>query len=234
MEATKQHCEETGRWFLESSAFSDWKSKPNSFLWLYGIPGCGKTILSSTIIDALRSNSSSSQVLLYFYFTFRDTDKQSLDSMLRSLISQLCHAKPRTQGSLDGIFKGNQQPTTKSLKSVLDDMIRQIGEVWIVIDALDESRTEQDLLKWISGVIGSKPDTKIIVTARDVIDIRSIFRQWARQEDMISIQHDDVDGDIRTYIRSRLRGDAELKRWHSRLDVQEEIEKKLMDKANGM
>lgn len=44
--ALQQRHKDSGRWFLESSAFATWMTRPNSFLWLYGIPGCGKTILS--------------------------------------------------------------------------------------------------------------------------------------------------------------------------------------------
>jgi DNA replication protein DnaC len=57
-------------------------------LWIYGIPGCGKTILSSAIIENLRA-SLGSQFVLYFYFDFNNTAKQSLQNMIRSLISQL-------------------------------------------------------------------------------------------------------------------------------------------------
>src|SRR6266487_3475108 len=35
----------TGTWLLESAEFVAWRNAPNSFLWLCGIPGCGKTVL---------------------------------------------------------------------------------------------------------------------------------------------------------------------------------------------
>jgi hypothetical protein len=43
-------------------------------LWLFGIPGCGKTIPSSAIVKNLDSILSS-QPLLYSYFDFSDTGK---------------------------------------------------------------------------------------------------------------------------------------------------------------
>ncbi|KAH0372123.1 purine and uridine phosphorylase, partial [Aureobasidium melanogenum] len=45
---------DTGLWFIDGEAFERWKGQPNSFLWLHGIPGCGKTVLSSTIIQHLK------------------------------------------------------------------------------------------------------------------------------------------------------------------------------------
>ncbi|KAL2010787.1 hypothetical protein VTN00DRAFT_3505 [Thermoascus crustaceus] len=63
----------SGLWFLQSEVFANWKMRSNSFLWLHGKPGCGKTILSCTIVEDLMRTSSSSQALLYFYFDFNDT-----------------------------------------------------------------------------------------------------------------------------------------------------------------
>src|SRR5271163_1940880 len=83
--ALQQRQEGSGLWFLQIDAFAKWKKRQNSFLWLYGIPGCGKTILSSTIIEDL-GKTLWCQPLLYFYFNFSDTDKQTLESMVRSLI----------------------------------------------------------------------------------------------------------------------------------------------------
>ena len=50
---TKQR--ETGRWFVESANYINWKTQQSSFLWLYGIPGCGKTILCSTVVEDIAS-----------------------------------------------------------------------------------------------------------------------------------------------------------------------------------
>jgi hypothetical protein len=51
--AHKQRQAETGLWLLDGPKFKEWKQRAASRLWLYGIPGCGKTILSSTIIEHL-------------------------------------------------------------------------------------------------------------------------------------------------------------------------------------
>lgn len=114
------------------------------------LPCVSRIPMNDVIIDTLRSNGSSPKVLLYFYFAFSDTDKQSLQGMLRSLIGQLYHSQLKTRGFLDQLFRtyhsGNQQPTTESLCAVLKSMIRQIGDVAIVIDALDKSRTKEELL----------------------------------------------------------------------------------------
>lgn len=36
----------TGVWFTEGAQFKQWLELANSKLWLYGIPGAGKTVLA--------------------------------------------------------------------------------------------------------------------------------------------------------------------------------------------
>ena len=51
---------------------------------------------------------------------------------------------------------------------------------------------------------------------------------------IVPLQQLDVDADIGAYVSNRLRTDPQLGRWQSNLDVQNEIEIKLMDRAKGM
>lgn len=85
--ALQQRQDGTALWFFESDEFSQWTSTTDSRLWLSGIPGCGKTVLSSAIIEKLEMDSS--HTVLYFFFDFSDAEKRSLEGMLRSLINQL-------------------------------------------------------------------------------------------------------------------------------------------------
>lgn len=92
--ARKQYFTGSGSWFVQNDLrFAEWSTQPHSFLWLYGLPGCGKTVLSSTIIES----PSESRVCLYFYFTFQEQEKLSLDSMLRALLWQLCSEHEASQ-----------------------------------------------------------------------------------------------------------------------------------------
>jgi predicted AAA+ superfamily ATPase len=89
--AIKLHQPGTGQWFLDSEEFKKWKKDNASFIWLYGIPGCGKTILSSTVLQNVLESSEEDigQAVVYFYFDFTDPQKQDPELMIRSLISQL-------------------------------------------------------------------------------------------------------------------------------------------------
>ena len=242
--ALEQRHKDSGCWFLKHDTFAKWKTRLNSFLWLHGIPGCGKTILSSTIVQDLGSTLPS-QPVLYFYFTFTEPEKQSLDRMIHSLISQLYSKHKDVRKQLDLLFSacdsGHQQPTTASLCATFLHMLQQVGEVWIVLDALDECHTRkgkqtEGVLSWMRDLLDTeKSNIHVLTTSQPEQDIKSEVRQWASGGDSImSIQGDGVADDIRAYIRTRVREDGDFKRWRSRPEVQDEIETKLMEKATGM
>jgi hypothetical protein len=87
-EACKKKHPGTGLWFINGPEFNTWLRTPSSFLWLNGFAGCGKSVLSSTIIQHTlhhrRSNPSTG--IAFFYFTFNDESKQNTSAMLRALI----------------------------------------------------------------------------------------------------------------------------------------------------
>jgi hypothetical protein len=241
--ALEKRYEDTGLWFLQSDSFMEWKTRRNSFLWLHGIPGCGKTILSSAIIEDLK-NFLSSKTVLYFYFDFNDSRKQTHDNMVRSLISQLYYRSDETSKLLESLFSscedGRQQPTYESLCKVLLQMIEQIKEVWVVLDALDECSTRREsptkgLLMWMRDLRKSdERNVHLLITSQPKQDIESGVREFAQNNELVPIQSDHITRDIRAYVRMRLTEDKGLKRWQSRPDVQQEIEDLLMKKANGM
>ncbi|KAI0269095.1 hypothetical protein BGY98DRAFT_307654 [Russula aff. rugulosa BPL654] len=82
------HRKQRAEWFFQGRIFTEWKSD-GSLLWLHGKPGSGKSVLCSTIIQdviALRADRLVS--MAYFYFDFRDIDKQNRrDLLLLSLLS---------------------------------------------------------------------------------------------------------------------------------------------------
>ncbi|KAJ5632891.1 hypothetical protein N7490_009230 [Penicillium lividum] len=240
-EALKKRQEGTGSWFLECEPFQEWKTGKRHSLWLHGIPGCGKTILSATIIDHLNQTATaeSSPVILDFFFNFTDTDKQSLNKLIRSLISQLYSRCPNSRVELDGLFSshenGNRQPTEKAIYEVFSTMLNHVKTVQIVIDALDECVTRKDLLLWIEGLISLKHSgLHLLVTSRQEEEIESGLQKLIYDGGIIPIQQDLINGDIRTYVRQRLLNGRGFERWSSHLDVQRKIEIELMLKANGM
>jgi hypothetical protein len=242
----QQRQEGTGLWLLQSSLFKKWHSQQHSFLWLHGIPGCRKTILSSTIIKHLKdTHPDQDQLLLYFYFDFTDAGKQTLDNVIRSLISQLYDKRKDTRKLLDSLFSscdnGRRQPTCETLCNVFLQMIDQAQEIYIVLDALDESRTRkgplsEGLLAWIQSLLDlQQRNIHLLVTSRPEHDIEQVLREVAQSDqDIVPLQSDLIEDDIRSYVHTRVRTGDGLKRWRSRPVVLDEIQRVLMEKAQGM
>jgi|SRR5450432_713150 len=240
-EARKKRHAASGTWFIGGGLFSDWKRRPCSFLWLQGIPGCGKTVLASSIIEELLQSyhPDSFRAVIYFYFDFNDTEKQLHEKMLRSLVTQLSIRLGSIPSALEQFFSscqdGERQPPVDGLLETLRSIIEEFDEIFVVLDALDECRERQELLGDIEKVVAwENPKSHIIVTSRREKDIEERMEAFVKNEEKIPIQNALVDEDIRAYVSGRLQTDWQLKRYRKRPEIQQEIQRTLMNKADGM
>ncbi|THZ96876.1 Pfs, NACHT and ankyrin domain protein [Aureobasidium pullulans] len=238
-EAQEQRREGTGSWFLQGQALKEWKEKPYARTWLHGLSGCGKTILSSSIIGLLQHEDPPPCPLIYFFFDFRNSTKQSLDGMLRSLITQfdqqLPHLRHFVEESCKFHNRGTQQPSTDSLKVLYDTMARDAAWVRMVLDAVDEAPKRRDLLDWLESSVGRKEyNLQLIVTSRLEEDIETAFLRCVNSEHHVNIQQNMVDTDIRSYVCHRVLDEQAFKRWQRQPKVRARIVEDLTRKAGGI
>ncbi|KAK9849299.1 hypothetical protein MYU51_014545 [Penicillium brevicompactum] len=237
-EALKKRHEGTCTWILQCKIFQEWQSDERRFIWLHGIPGCGKTILSAAVIDHLQ-RLGSSDIILEFFFDFADNEKQTIDQLLRSLSHQLYSRNPSCRPELDKLFisceNGNQQPASQALAATLLQMLGHSGKVNIIIDALDECKTKKEVLRWMEDIFHSGINSvRLLATSRKEEDIQSELERWLEQKSILSAQEESVNHDIRTFVHSKLLSEPEFERWRTQPGVQDEIEIQIMLKANGM
>ncbi|KAI9856111.1 MAG: hypothetical protein M1813_009229 [Trichoglossum hirsutum] len=240
-EACKKRQAETGTWFVRSEQFADWKTNPNSFLWLHGIPGCGKTILTSTIVEDVLQHCHLGRTLAvaYFYFDFNDVEKRQHEKMICSLITHLSIQSASTPRALESLFSscmnGQRRPTTGELLETLRQMVQTFDETFIILDALDECKKRQELLEDIEIFAEWKTERlHILVTSRREKDIEERIEPLIHDEGRICIQSTAVNHDIRAYTHERLQTDWGLRRWQKKPEVQQEIKETLVNKAGGM
>ncbi|KAK2616958.1 hypothetical protein QQS21_000047 [Conoideocrella luteorostrata] len=237
--ARKSRYAGTGTWFLRSDPFTEWKHGSRRHLWLYGIPGCGKTVLTSTILDHLTQMAN--YVTLFFFFNFTDTRKQKLDDMLHSIAFQLYGARQESQKHLDGLFTthdcGKRQPDTDLLSACLENMLQAVvqpsGKLVILLDALDECSQRRELLKWMEEYIPTLSDVQFLVTSRLEDGFERNLHGWVGPANCLPLSKVLVNDDIRCYVNARLDG-LEFKRWATSPDVLERVREKVSEKANGM
>ena len=235
--AAKQKHPDTGQWFLQSDAYTRFKQGEDRFLWLHGNPGCGKTILASSVIDDLHESTASPDAVVYFYFDFNDSTMQTLEDMVRSLVNQLSKQSDDALKELKTLHTkcdhGQKQPTFPKLDATWEKMIDCSGRVIIVLDGLDESTTRDVLLGWI-GCYFVRPDRlQCILFSREEQDIHSTFSRRCRPELMVPLSRDKIDIDIRSYLRSRLREDEGFIPWRNDANVLGEIETKLLQNPHA-
>ncbi|KFY03640.1 hypothetical protein V490_00108, partial [Pseudogymnoascus sp. VKM F-3557] len=231
----------TGLWLLESEVYSKWKSNGSSFAWLYGIPGCGKTILSSTVIQdiLLYCDNDPGKVVAYFYFDFTNADKQKPELMVRSLISQLSEQCVKMPLALEALYsssdKGNRQPSLDALMIALQQMLLEFPQSYLILDALDECANRGELLSILEQIAGWQlKEMRVVVTSRQERDIEISLEIIVNREFIICLQHQVVDKDIQTFVHQRLSDDKGLKRWQKDAEIRREIEATLMEGSRGM
>ena len=177
--------------------------------------------------------------MAYFYFDFNDVEKQQHEKMIRSLITHLSIQSKSTPRALESLFSscmdGKRQPTTGALLETLRQMVQAFDETFIILDALDECKERRELLEDIEIFAEWKTERlHILATSRREKDIEERIKPLIHDEGRICIQSTLVNDDIRAYIRERLQTDWGLRRWQKRPEVQQEIEKTLVNKAGGM
>ena len=212
---------------------------PGSLLWLHGIPGCGKTVLSSTIIENVlgRTHTKPDSAVLYFYFDFNDAEKQQSENMIRSLICQLSMycADSVLHNLYSSCSNGRRQPSGEVLLDTLHQMMTSLGDIYVILDALDECAERDELLTDVEEVVSWKDtDLHLLITSRRETDIEETLTPLSDRQHRIAIQGASVDADISTYIHKRLQIDRKLKRWQKHPNVQTEIKEMLARKADGM
>ena len=238
----KRH-EGTGSWLIKNPVFCDWKQYPSSdpVIWLYGIPGCGKSVLCSTVLEHILHSCATipDTAVLYFFFDFNDTEKQKHEGMMHSLLTQLfmhCVSVPPVLDTLyRSCMEGGRKPHFKEVVNTFYQMSIAFRTVFIILDALDECRERPELLADIEELSSWEDiDLRILATSRKEKEIEDSFVHLTKDESRICIQSALVNADIRAYVHDQLQTNKKLQRWQKKPELQLEIENTLMDKAGGM
>ena len=185
--------------------------------------------------------------MAYFYFDFRDLNKQHRRNLLPSLLIQLssqsrpcCDILSRLYATHDN---GSQNPGDGVMLRCLKDMLAlpRSRSVYIILDALDEcpnwpgipSPREQVLALVKELVDLHLPYLHICVTSRPEFDIRATLTPLASHR--LSLHEESGQKkDIIDYVNAVVYSDSEtmMKRWRD--DDKKMVIKMLSEKADGM
>ena len=125
----------TGQWLLDSENFQTWINTDKQTLFCPGIPGAGKTILTSIVVEELTNRFYDNETvgIAYIYCNFRRQDEQKIDSLLASLLKQLAESQPSLPGPVKDLYNRHK---TKRTRPVLDEILRVFQSVVAVFESL--------------------------------------------------------------------------------------------------
>ena len=185
--------------------------------------------------------------MIYFYFDFRDANKQGLRDLVCSLLIQLsAHSAPRCD-ILSNLYsthdEGKSQPSDSDLEKCLKDMLALPNQrpTYLIIDALDESPNtpgitspRERVLRFVRELVEiSVPNLRICVTSRPEVDIRKALEPLTSRRVSLHDQSGQKE-DIADYVKSVVYSKSEqfMRRWKT--EDKELVIRTLSERANGM
>jgi hypothetical protein len=186
-------------------------------------------------------------LMAYFYFDFRDANKQRLRDLLCSLLTQLSAQLAPHCDILSSLYlahdKGKSQPSDSDLAKCLKEMLTLPNQhpTYLVIDALDESPNtpgipspRERMVQFVRELVEiGVPNLHICVTSRPEIDIRKVLEPLTSRRVSLHDQSGQKE-DIADFVRSVVYSNSEqiMGRW--RTEDKELVIKTLSERANGM
>ena len=200
----------TCTWILDRPEFNTWQDKcPDNavtrLLWLTGVPGAGKTVLSSFVINKFNaaSSESNSPPILHFFFKLTDNDKNSVLAVTRSLLYQLYSLFPTTLSTEIVALRDNSGKERALSEQGLWDLFvkhtKELTNLIIVLDALDECNGVDVLVRRLSSLLQCCR-AKILVASRKEENIALALADYPQ----IVICHEDVEADIHSYVTAEI------------------------------
>ena len=225
----------TGQWLLDSPKFHAWLQVDKQTLFCPGIPGAGKTILTSIVVNELttRFGNDKSIGVAYIYCNFRQQNEQKAGDLLANLLRQLVQGRPSLPEDVKSLYNKHKDKHTRlsfdeSLKA-LHSVTAMYSRAFIVVDALDECQAlDTCRSRFLSEIFNlqAKSRVNIFATSRFLPEITERF------EGSMSLEIRASEHDVRRYV------DGHMSRLPSfvgrRLDLQEEIKAEIVKAVDGM
>lgn len=207
--------------------------------------------MSSAVIDKLQKVSD--VVVVFFYVSFRDEATQSLYNIKQSLLMQIIrHLVREDEGEKEHFYvpkvfqrlfekySHSQYPLDEDLDATLDELLNECGQVYIIIDALDEVIDQisvtvggrSSIINFLAEICrNSHASIHVLVTSRREIDIETAVREVEVPTSIVLMDTAAVNADIKLFLIQSLRKHP-FKQWPAKLKTK--VAKTILSKANGV
>ncbi|KAI0387921.1 hypothetical protein F5Y04DRAFT_274777 [Hypomontagnella monticulosa] len=228
----------SGQWLRNEPEFMRWLDPTDRtvrHMWLHGIPGCGKTFLTSNIIKQMQD---SAQRVLFVFLCHDNKAAGNATRVFHSILFQLL------EGDISGrpILHEASKTDSRKLRSDADfvrdllcKILKDLGPSYITLDGVDEleEHIRKHLLSGILHITDVCPETKLLISSREERDISLQLSKGAR----IRVDHKNFD-DIVSFVQLEREGlIQEMKSYgadRQTLSRAEEMLGAIADKAEGM
>ena len=186
---------------------------------------------------------------MYFYFDFRDKEKQNVRNLLTSLLIQLSAFSDSCCDIIHRVYlahgNGLRQPTNDVLTKCLKEMLTAVAErrIYVVMDALDECPLEcpdhsmlttarEEVLVALKDLVELYlPNLYFCVTSRPEVDIKYILNQLPIRAISLHEEGEQRKG-IADFVSSFVNSDLKMREWPD--EDKELVIKVLSEKSDGM
>ncbi|KAK6330000.1 hypothetical protein TWF718_003427 [Orbilia javanica] len=232
-ESTRWHDQKTSGWATRTKEWNNWlaRSAGSRLVWLFGIPGAGKTILTSYLIEQAKEalNGVSGVMVIYYYCVFSQ-GQDATESFLRWIVSQMIRETGAAPENIKTKYKLNHSPSIDNLEAAIEVLLGRFTAVYILIDGVDESQNSGRLAEALVNLSTSLAFQNIwlLASSRKLSEIATPFRGKAIE---FSMSNPELQKDIRTFVNNELPRRKKLERFR---DLFPKIEERLSQQADGM
>ena len=201
-------------------------------------------ISSSIINDIERTCATGLTSVAYYYFDFKDTEKQNLRGLLSSLLTQLCTWSYRGYDILSSLYRDRANGLRQTSEGDLIECLKKVltlpcqGRVYIIIDGLYECpdnpgmpSPRENILQLVKELVDTRhPDLRVCITSRPEVDNRMALELLVSHTVSLHDERGQKD-DIISYVKSVMETDENIRKW--REDDKQLAIDLLSQKANG-
>jgi Cdc6-like AAA superfamily ATPase len=187
----------TGKWFLSKPEFKEWVTSKGKAIYCEGLPGTGKTIIASLVIEELKRGTFSDGQkfgLAYFYCSLSRSAASETYVFLACLLKQLITQTEDLPDCVRNLYE-NQSADVDSLKEALVVILQGFPMSFIVVDALDEWEQE---VRYRMPIIEELFDLRkrakvnIFLTSRNIQYITDNLSNWSESQ-LVEISATETD-----------------------------------------
>lgn len=188
----------------------------------------------SYLIEQIKQHCGQSQttkVAYAYYYSYFGHDQDEAVPFLRWLLNQLCRQADLVPGNVYKMYKYGGEPSLVDLLNALEDLLDKFEITYVIVDAIDESKPRENLLKVLQNLATDSRFTKLqlLASSREYPDIERVMEEFSVAVPMANLF---VEADIRHFVRSTLQSDRKFKQWPQVL--LDEVESAVSTGAKGM